>query len=97
VILEDGARGTILSVRVVPRSSKNVIEGVVDGLLRVRLTAPPVDGSANAALIDLISRECGVPKSRVVIIAGERSREKRILLRGIDAAQICDRLGIVEG
>jgi uncharacterized protein (TIGR00251 family) len=97
VILEDGAGGTILDVRVVPRSSKNAIEGVADGVLRVRLTAPPVDGAANAALIDLISRECGVPKSRVVLIAGERSRQKRVLLRGIEAAQIRERLGIVDG
>lgn len=97
MILEEHDDGTILVVRVVPRSSKSVIEGVVAGALRVRLAAPPVDGAANAALIELIARGCGIPKSRVAIIAGERSKQKRLLLRGIEPAQVRERLGLEVG
>jgi uncharacterized protein (TIGR00251 family) len=94
MLVEEHQDGAILAVRVVPRSSKTVIDGVVDGSLRVRLAAPPVDGAANAALIELISHECGIPKSRVTIIAGERAKRKRLLLRGLDAAQVRVRLGL---
>lgn len=94
MILEEHASGTILAVRVVPRSSKSVIDGVMDGSLRVRLAAPPVDGAANVALIELIAKSCGIPKSRVTIMSGERVKQKRLLLRGIDAVQVRDRLGL---
>jgi uncharacterized protein len=88
VVVEEHAYGAIIAVRVVPRSSKSLIEGVVDGSLRVRLAAPPVDGAANAALIELLARYFGVPKSRVSILAGERAKQKRLLLRGVDALQV---------
>jgi uncharacterized protein (TIGR00251 family) len=94
MFFEAHASGTILSVRVVPRSSKSRIDGVVDGLLRVRLTAPPVDGAANAALIELISAACGVPKSHVSILTGERAKQKRLLVRGIDVAQVRECFGL---
>jgi hypothetical protein len=94
MILEEHPNGTILAVRVVPRSSRAEIIGVVDGSLRVRLAAPPVDGAANAALIELVARLCGIPKSRVNILSGERSKQKRLLLRGIDATEVRHRLGL---
>jgi uncharacterized protein (TIGR00251 family) len=94
MVIEPHASGTILTVRVVPRSSKNRIDGVVDGALRVRLAAPPVDGAANAELIELLAEICGVPKSRVSILSGERAKQKRLLLSGIDTARVRDRLGL---
>lgn len=66
-------------VHVLPRSSRNEIVGALeDGTLKVKLTAPPVDGQANKKLIELISTEYGVPKSRVRIVKGETSRKKVI-------------------
>jgi len=67
----------VLSLRVQPRSSKAGIEDVREGRLRVRLNAPPVDGAANKALIELLADAFGVPKSRVELLAGETGREKR--------------------
>ena len=68
----------ILDVRVIPRARKNEFGGERDGRLIVRLAAPPVEGAANAALIDFLARHFKVPASRVRILSGERSRNKRV-------------------
>lgn len=75
----------ILSVRVIPRSPRSRIDGRRGDALLVRLAAPPVDGAANEALIDLLSREFRVPKRQVSILSGATSRDKRVELDGLDA------------
>jgi hypothetical protein len=67
-----------LEVKVTPRASRDEIVGMRDGLLAVRVTAPPVDDAANRALIKLIAKRVGVPRSRVRIARGARGRRKRI-------------------
>jgi len=69
-------RAQRLDVRVQPRASRNEIVGVQGGALRVRLTAPPVDGAANEALIRLLAGELGVARRQVRIVAGATSRNK---------------------
>jgi uncharacterized protein len=76
------------AVHVQPRASRSAIGGVHRDALRVRLTAPPVEGSANAALIALLADTIGVPKRSVRIIAGETSRAKTVEIEGINAAGI---------
>jgi len=76
------------AVRVQPRGSRNAIEGVRNGALRVRLTAPPVEGEANEALVRLLASRLNVPKSAVKILSGARGRTKRIAVRGVTAAQM---------
>lgn len=71
----------ILSLRVQPRASKAGLEDVREGRLRVRLAAPPVDGAANKALIELLSDAFGVPKSQIELLAGHTGREKRVAIR----------------
>ena len=66
----------IISVTVVPRSSKNEVLPLDDGSYRVKITAPPVDGEANKKLIKLISEYFDVAKSCVVIVKGERGKKK---------------------
>lgn len=68
----------ILRIRLQPRASKNQVVGEQGGMLKVRLTAPPVDGKANAALIEFLADLFQVPKSRVALVSGETSREKRV-------------------
>lgn len=70
------ANAVRFSVKVQPRASRNEIVGVLGGALKVKLTAPPVDGAANAALIELFSSELGVPKRKISIISGESARTK---------------------
>jgi uncharacterized protein (TIGR00251 family) len=75
-----GADGAVrLIVRVVPRADRTAIDGVTHtGALRVRLTAPPVEGAANAALTALLADVLGLPKRAIAILRGERGREKTL-------------------
>jgi uncharacterized protein (TIGR00251 family) len=66
--------------------------GVRDGALLVRLAAPPVEGAANAALVEFLSEALGVPRRAVVVRSGERSRRKRITVAGVTAAAVRERL-----
>jgi len=76
------------AVRVQPRASRNAIEGVRNGALLIRLTAPPVEGEANEALVRLLAARLNVPKSAVRILSGERGRTKRVAVRGVSAEQV---------
>jgi uncharacterized protein (TIGR00251 family) len=67
-----------LSLHVVPGASRTAVAGVHGGALRVRLAAPPIDGRANAELLRWLSRALGLPGQAVVLVAGERSRRKRV-------------------
>jgi len=82
-----------IRVRLTPRSARNEIDGWRDGLLRVRVTAPPVDGKANEALERLIASALGVRKSAVSVVSGTRSREKTIAIEGYSEDEIHDLLG----
>ena len=82
----------ILTVRVIPRSPKSKIDGRRGDALLVRLAAPPVDGAANEALIDLLSRELHLPKRQISIVAGAASRDKRVELGGVSDADLGARL-----
>jgi uncharacterized protein (TIGR00251 family) len=75
-------------VRVQPRSSREGVIGVMDGSLRVALTAPPVDGEANAALVAFLAKKLGVSRRDVVIVQGETGRSKVIEVRGVAAAVV---------
>jgi uncharacterized protein (TIGR00251 family) len=88
--LEIRERGGEVSfaVRVQPRASRDSIDGVRDGALRVRLSAPPVEGEANEALVRFLAARLQVPKSAVRILSGERGRVKRIAVRGTSAAAV---------
>jgi uncharacterized protein len=71
------------NVRVVPRSSRNEIVGEHDGALRVRLTAPPVEGAANAALVRTLAQAFDVSPGAVEIISGQSSRTKTVSIVGV--------------
>ena len=77
-----------LEVRLTPRAGRDEIGGRSEGVLQVRVKAPPVDGKANEALRKLIAKRAGVPKSRVTIVRGEKSRRKLIAIEGADPAAL---------
>jgi uncharacterized protein len=76
------------AVRVAPRASRDVIEGEYQGALKVRLTAPPVDGQANDALRRVLAEHLNVSVAAVRIVAGEKSRIKRLAIAGVTRAQV---------
>ena len=86
---DSAAQGSaLLAVRIQPRASRNEIVPKEGGVLKVRLTAPPVDGAANEALVKFLSDVLGIAKSRVEIVSGETSREKRIKITGMSIADV---------
>ncbi len=76
------------SVRVQPRASKDEIAGEMGGALRVRLRAPAVEGRANEALVEFLAQLLKTPRSAVRILSGDRSRTKRMEIRGATRQQI---------
>jgi uncharacterized protein (TIGR00251 family) len=84
--------GVRFDARVTPRASKNAIEGIRDGRLVVRVTAPPVDAAANAAVIALLAETLRLAKRQITLVAGERSRTKSIVVAGLTDAQLRQRL-----
>jgi uncharacterized protein (TIGR00251 family) len=86
--------GALLPVRVVPRAARTGLDGVVEGALRVRLTAPPVEGAANAALIEFLAGRLGLPRSAVTLVAGAAARHKTLRIAGLTPAEVRARLGL---
>ena len=86
--LTDTPAGAVLNLRIVPRAAKNAIQGEHGDALKIRLCAPPVDGAANAALVEFLSDAFALPRARVQLLAGATSRNKRVLLSGLTASAI---------
>jgi uncharacterized protein (TIGR00251 family) len=83
--MADSAR---INIYVQPRASKTVVAGMHDGCIKIILAAPPVDGAANAALVEFVADQLGIAKSRVRITAGLTSRRKTVEVDGVTAEQI---------
>lgn len=81
-----------IRVRVLPRSSKNQVQGMDAGTFKVKLTAPPIEGKANAALLKFLAKKLGVPKTDMEIVSGERSRIKSIRIQGLSTEEINQKL-----
>ncbi|OGW36951.1 MAG: YggU family protein [Nitrospirae bacterium GWD2_57_9] len=86
-----------LSVRIQPRASKNEISVMEDGGLKIRLTAPPVDGAANEALIRFLADTFSVTRSQVEIVSGHTSKNKIVRIEGISNGQLEEMLNRVPG
>jgi uncharacterized protein (TIGR00251 family) len=84
--LHDGKTGAALAVRVTPRASKNEIVDILsDGTVKVHLTAPPVEGKANEALLKFLAKVLDVPIRQLEIVAGVNGRDKLISVIDMDA------------
>ena len=82
------ARAVKLAVRIQPRASKNEILHGENGELKIRLTAPPVEGAANEALVKFLSGIFKLPKSSIAIVSGMKSRSKVVRIEGVTEAQV---------
>lgn len=74
----------LLSVYVQPKSSRNRIAGIHDNMLKIAITAPPVDGKANSQITAFIAKLFKVPKSAITIVSGHQGRKKKITVSGIN-------------
>ncbi len=90
--IAESKAGLSFVVQVVPRAYSSEIAGILDGLLKVRIASPPVDGAANAELIRFLAKALRLPKRDIEIISGSTSKKKRILIRGIARPELEKRL-----
>ncbi len=86
-MLKEDKNGIIISLKILPNSSKNAIT-FADGILKVKITAQPVEGKANKALIEFLAKEFKIPKTCIEIVKGKTNKEKTILLKISDPQKI---------
>jgi len=77
-----------ISLRVVPRASKNEVSGVINGALKIRLQAPPVEGKANKALIKFLAKKFDTPQRNIAILSGNINRNKRVHITGVTEEEV---------
>ena len=86
--IQERENGLIVLVKVQPRASRDEIAGEMNGALKIRLQTPAVEDRANEALVEFLARLLKTSKSAVRILSGERSRSKRLEIRGVTRQQI---------
>jgi hypothetical protein len=92
--VRDTAQGVQFALRVQPRASRNAVAGVMGDAIKLAITAPPVDGKANQAVVEYLAELLKVSKSSVTIVSGETGRNKLVAIRGVTVAQVCKALEV---
>jgi uncharacterized protein len=91
--LHGGKSGSALAIRVTPRASKNeIVELQSDGTVKIHLTAPPVEGKANEALVEFLAQVLEVSKSRIQVVAGVTGRDKLVTIDDMDARSVHEKI-----
>lgn len=86
--IHENPRGVVFKILVQPRSSKNMIVGIHGGALKIKLTAPPVEGAANRMCLKFLAKCLGVSRAALEIVAGASGRTKQVLLQASDGADL---------
>lgn len=92
MVLNETAKGITFAIKVHPRAHKNAITGLVGDALKLALTAPPVEGKANQAVIEFFADLFAIPRSSVTIASGETSRNKVVRISGMSRQMVEERL-----
>ena len=90
--LSDSSTGAVLRIRVVPRAGRSALAGVRDGALLIRVAAAPVRGVANDALTEVLASVLDLPRRRIQLVSGGRTRLKRVRIEGLGASEVVRRL-----
>jgi uncharacterized protein len=91
------AEGCVLTLRVQPGARKAMIKGEQAGALKVAVTAPPEDGRANAAVIELLAEVLDLKRKQLELVAGHTSRDKKVLVRGVTLDELQKRVDAIVG
>jgi uncharacterized protein len=91
-IIKKTDNGVLLPCMIQPRSSQNKIVGLYGEMLKIKLTAPPVDGKANVALIKYMSKLAGIPSGKIAITAGQTSRRKTVLFTSMTTETLIENI-----
>jgi uncharacterized protein (TIGR00251 family) len=92
ITLTEHAEGVVLPVRAQPGARREGVVGEQNGALKVAVTAPPLDGRANDALVAVLRGALGLKRSQVELIGGATSRDKRVLIRGVSVAEMREKI-----
>ena len=96
-MIEDAPGGAVITIRVIPRAPRTIIGGTRNNALLVRLAAAPIDGAANAELIASLAERLRIPLRNVRVISGEKSRNKKVMVAGLSAADVRSRIESHDG
>jgi len=88
ISLKESKKGLTFDIQVIPHASRAEIAGEQDGALKMRVTAPPVEGAANEACIKLLASELGLKKSQMEISSGLKSRKKAVRIKNISKSEL---------
>ena len=94
--IQAGDGGVIFWVKIVPGSSRTAVSGLLDGMVKIRVSSPPERGKANRCLVDYLSRQLGLKKKDIEIMSGQRSPVKQIRVCGMDREGVLKKLGLKE-
>ena len=84
--------GAVIDVLVQPRAARDTVQGIHGDALKLKVTAPPVDDRANRAVENLLAGVLELPRSEIAVVGGHSSRRKRIVVRGVSAEEVSERL-----
>ena len=88
--LRETAEGVYLAVKLQPRASRNAIQGIHGGELKIAVTAPPVDSAANSALLEFLAGKLNIARSRIQLTRGQTSRHKTVFIAGVRAQDVAE-------
>jgi len=88
VLLRESKKGLTFDIQVIPHASRAELVGAQNGALKIKVTAPPVEGAANEACIKLLAKELGLKKSQMEISSGAKSRKKTVMIKDINKEEL---------
>ena len=88
VLLRESKKGLTFDIQVIPHASRAELVGAQNGVLKIKVTAPPVEGAANEACIKLLAKELGLKKSQMEISSGAKSRKKTVMIKDINRGEL---------
>ncbi len=92
--IENIAGGVVFPAKIVPGSSRTCISGLLGGMLKVKIAAPPEKGKANQSLIEFLAKELGVKKNAVSIISGQTNPVKQVQVLGVSSDSLIEKLNL---
>jgi len=93
-VIQESAGGVIFTAKVVPGSSRTIVAGILEDMIKVRVAAAPEKGKANQCLVAFLANQLGVRKNAVEIVSGQTQPVKRVRVAGISAAELLEKLGL---
>lgn len=90
--IKETRTGVSIQVRVVPRAARTELAGIEQGTLKIRISAPPIEGRANGEVVSFLAKVLRISPSQIAIASGEKSRNKRVEIRNITALELQKRL-----